>query len=149
MTLLETKQKCSWLIHDTVCKAIENYVINDFSIWYLPTKPPKISYCREGSLSHLMLLLHEKINVIYWFLVYVVRFAIWYHLYNFKNVKNNHRGVLILVKLQALACNFTKINTSPWVIFTFSKLYKWYQIVQRTIDDIYYFWWCKFTPSKE
>ena len=33
--------------------------------------------------------------------VYVVRYAIWYHLYNFKNVKNTHRVVLILVKLQA------------------------------------------------
>ena len=32
---------------------------------------------------------------------YVVRCAIWYHLYNFKNVKNTHAGVLILVKLQA------------------------------------------------
>ena len=34
---------------------------------------------------------------------YVMRCAIWYHLYNFKNVKNTHRGVLILVKLQAEA----------------------------------------------
>ena len=42
---------------------------------------------------------------------YVVRFAIWYHLYNFKNVKNTNGGVLILVKLQAEA--FTKINTPP------------------------------------
>ena len=32
---------------------------------------------------------------------YVVRCAIWYHLYNLKNVKNTHGGVLILVKLQA------------------------------------------------
>ena len=31
----------------------------------------------------------------------VVRCAIWYHLYNLKNVKNTHGGVLILVKLQA------------------------------------------------
>ena len=30
------------------------------------------------------------------------------------------------------ACNFTKITTLPWVFFTFFKLYKWYQIVQRT-----------------
>ena len=57
--------------------------------------------------------------------------TIWYHLYNLKNVKNTHRGVLLSVKLQALACNFTKINTSPWVFFTFLKLYKWYQITQR------------------
>ena len=26
---------------------------------------------------------------------------------------------------------FTKINTPPWVFFTFFKLYKWYQIAQR------------------
>ena len=36
----------------------------------------------------------------------------------YKNVKNT--------------CNFTKINTPPWVFFTFFKLYKWYQITQRT-----------------
>ena len=29
------------------------------------------------------------------------------------------------------ACNFTKINTPPWVLFTIFKLYKWYQIAQR------------------
>ena len=27
--------------------------------------------------------------------------AIWHHLYNLKNVKNTHGGVLLLVKLQA------------------------------------------------
>ena len=58
--------------------------------------------------------------------------AISYDLYNLKNVKNTHGGVLILIKLQAKACNFTKINTPPWVFFTFFKLYKWYQIAQRT-----------------
>ena len=30
-----------------------------------------------------------------------MRCAIWYHLYNLKNVKNTHVGVLILAKLQA------------------------------------------------
>ena len=30
------------------------------------------------------------------------------------------------------ACNFTKINTPPCVFFMFFKLYKWYQIAQRT-----------------
>ena len=29
-----------------------------------------------------------------------MRCAIWWHLYNLKNVKNTHGGVLILVKLQ-------------------------------------------------
>ena len=32
---------------------------------------------------------------------YVMRCAIWYHLYNSRNVKNTHEGVLTLVKLQA------------------------------------------------
>ena len=43
------------------------------------------------------------------------------------NVKNTHGGVLLLVKLQA---NFTKINTPPWVFFTFFKLYKSYDTAQ-------------------
>ena len=33
--------------------------------------------------------------------IYEMLCAIWYHLYNFKNVKNTHGGMLILVKLQA------------------------------------------------
>ena len=40
---------------------------------------------------------------------YVVRCAIWYHLYNLKNVKITHRGVLILVKLSGgVLRNFAK-----------------------------------------
>ena len=31
---------------------------------------------------------------------YVMPCKIWYHLYNLKNVKNTHGGVLLLVKLQ-------------------------------------------------
>ena len=69
--------------------------------------------------------------------IFAMHCAIWYYLYNSKNVKNTHGGVLILVKLQASAwvffTFFTKINTPPWVIFTFFKLYKWYQIAQRII----------------
>ena len=68
--------------------------------------------------------------LLFWW--HVVRSAICYHLHNLKNVKNTHEGVLILVKLQALACNFTKTNTPPWVFFTFLKLYKWYEIAQCT-----------------
>ena len=52
--------------------------------------------------------------------------AIWSHLYNLKNVKNTDRVVLLLVKLQV-----TRSNIPPWVFFTFFKLYKWYEIVQR------------------
>ena len=49
--------------------------------------------------------------------------------YNLKNVTNTHGGVLRLVKLQS--------NTPPWVFFTFLKLYKWYQMVQRIIITEY------------
>ena len=54
--------------------------------------------------------------------------VIWYHLYNLKNVKMTHGGVLCLVKLQEsckLACKFGCFSR-------FVKLYKWYQIAQRT-----------------
>ena len=64
----------------------------------------------------------------------VMRCGSWYHVYNLKNVKNTHGRVLILVKLQTSACNFTKINTRPWVVFTFFKLYKWYQLAQHITD---------------
>ena len=57
---------------------------------------------------------------------FVLFCAIWYYLYNFQNVKNAHGGVLLLVKLQAEVCNFTKSNTPQWTFFTFFKLYKWY-----------------------
>ena len=50
-----------------------------------------------------------------------MRCVIWYYLYNLKNVKNTHEGVLILVKLQASACNFTKINTLPRCFSQFSN----------------------------
>ena len=77
----------------------------------------------------------EKLNR---FLTYkglnVMRCAIWCNLYNLKNVKNTHGELLILVKLQADVCKFTKINTPPWMLFTFLKLYKWYQIAQRTTN---------------
>ena len=62
-----------------------------------------------------------------------MRCTIWYHLYNLKNMKNIHGGVLLLV--QAEACNFTNSNTPPWMFFTFFKLYKWYQIAQRITYD--------------
>ena len=61
---------------------------------------------------------------------YVMLCAIWYHLYNFKNVKSTHGGVLPFVKLQGWVCYFNKSNTPLWVFFTFLKFYKWYQIPQ-------------------
>ena len=74
----------------------------------------------------------------------VMRCTIWYHLYNSKNVKNTHGGVLLLVELQAIACNFTKSHTSPWLFFMFFELYKYYQIAQSITNFI--FLPCYFVP---
>ena len=37
----------------------------------------------------------------------------------FKKRENTHGGALLLVKLHAEVCNFTKSNTPPWVFFKF------------------------------
>ena len=50
----------------------------------------------------------------------VMHCAIWYHLYDLKNVKNTHGK-----KIRS------KSTTPPWVFFIFFKFYKWYQLVQR------------------
>ena len=72
--------------------------------------------------------------------LYVMLCTIWYHLYNLKNVKNIHVGILLLVTLllgcfshflNCTACNFTKSNILSWVFITFFKLYKWYLTAQR------------------
>ena len=55
--------------------------------------------------------------------------AIWYNLYNLKNVKNTHGWGLLLVKLQAEASSYKSINSSSKLI-RFFKLYKWYQTAQ-------------------
>ena len=47
-------------------------------------------------------------------MLYEMLCAVWYHLYNLKNVKNADGGVLLLVKLQV-----TKSNTPPWAFLTF------------------------------
>ena len=49
----------------------------------------------------------------------------------FKKPEKHQCRRLLLVKLQAKACNFTNNNTLPWVLCTFFKLHKWYQIAER------------------
>ena len=45
-------------------------------------------------------------------------YVIWYHVHNLKREKLLG-GVLVLVKLQGEACDFTKSNTAPWIFFVF------------------------------
>ena len=74
----------------------------------------------------------------------VMHCAIWYHLYNFKKVKNTHGGML--------PCNFTKSDIPPSVFFTFFEFRKWwYQsckishifIEQYSIDKVFFGTICK------
>ena len=44
-------------------------------------------------------------------------FSIWYHLYNLKNVKNTHRGVLPLVNLQP--ATLLKVTLLHWCFSRF------------------------------
>ena len=48
-----------------------------------------------------------------------MRCAIWHHFHIFNDMKNTHGGLLLLVKLQPEAYNFTKSKTPPWAFFTF------------------------------
>ena len=43
--------------------------------------------------------------------------AIWYHLYNLKNLKNTHERVLLSVRIRPEACNFTKSKPSSMGVF--------------------------------
>ena len=53
--------------------------------------------------------------------LYETLWTICYNLYNLKNVKNTHEGALFLVKLQALAFDFTKSNTPSWLFSRFLR----------------------------
>ena len=55
--------------------------------------------------------------------------AICYHLYNLKNMKNTHGGLIILVRL----CSLFIENVTPWVFLTCFRLYKCCQIAQSII----------------
>ena len=48
--------------------------------------------------------------------------VIWYHLYNLKNVKNTHGGVLILVKLQAKSRNARKCQPESFFLMIMFQL---------------------------
>ena len=74
--------------------------------------------------------------------LYEMPCATWCDLHYLKNVKNSHGGVLLLVILQAKACNFTTTNTPCLVLSMFFKLYKLYQVA-KSIS--YYFGIITFT----
>ena len=58
---------------------------------------------KKAPLQILEWVLNTPLEIVGLRFLYVVHCAIWYRLYNLKNVKTTHGGMLILVKLQALA----------------------------------------------
>ena len=53
--------------------------------------------------------------------LYIMLWAIWYHLYNFENVKNTHRGVLLLCFSRFSNCiNGTKLRKVSHICFMYS-----------------------------
>ena len=66
----------------------------------------------------------------------MIRCAIWHHLHNFKNVKNTYGGVLLLVKLQGEACNFTESNYSSMGVFHVCQIVQ--MIPNRATHHVYF-----------
>ena len=48
-----------------------------------------------------------------------MRCAIWYHLYNLKNVKNSHGGVLILTRFRLKPATLLKLTLLHWYFSRF------------------------------
>ena len=78
--------------------------------WVLNLPRHNFSMTKLEKRFHLIFILFNRIHELY-------LCAIWYHLYNLKNVKNTY-GVVLLCK----SC------TPPWVFSKFFKLHKWYKI---------------------
>ena len=88
---------------------------------------------------------HRSCKLLSFFLYYIFLLLLYkdfyvmfctncYHLYNLKNVENTHRGLLLLVNLQAWDCNFAKGNTSICVF----RLFKFVQMVPNCGKFHYY-----------
>ena len=70
-------------------------------------------------------------------LLSVIRCAIWYHLYNFKNVKNAYGGVLILSKVAGFSLQGTKFHNVPHLFSGTqnNSLSTWKKIFTRMINE--------------
>ena len=128
--------------HDNICDEVTCYGDSNICVflWILRNSCEQLLLCIPNQLpgsSNGSIKIHRYLSLNPTYLAKVISSSVMcyvnsYHLYNLKNVKNTHGGVLLLIKLQAKAkaSNFTKSNTPPWVFFTFSKLCKWYRIAQ-------------------
>ena len=92
---------------------------NSKNILKLSMKPSLcLKYIAKYSLQLRIALIHSN----------TMRFFIWYHLYNLKNIKNTMEECY-----NQYSC--IKSNTPPWMFFTFFEFYKCYQITQRILNS--------------
>ena len=95
----------------------------------------------RSDINHFIFTLKNKVrqNKHFGWLLYIKEKQIWWNICDalrdlvsfvqFKNVKNTHGGVLLLI-----ACNFNKSSTPLWLFFTFFELCNWHQIPQSIYD---------------
>ena len=104
-------------------------VVAHWTTWKSPSRMERVELILKMNqmkeLAATGIWVRSKILCRFPFSVRVTHCTIWYHLYNFKNVKNTHGGVLLLVR-----------NTPPSVIFKFLKFHKWYQMAQNITYEI-------------
>ena len=83
-------------------------------------RKPKVFWCFQGGSR--VNIWKGKVTLVFWMKLFVHKYMwffarLCYHWYNLENGKNIHGRVLLLLKLQASAFNFTKSNTLPWMFF--------------------------------
>ena len=83
----------------------------------------------DNTYNLIVVIFHSTIGLKSSTSIYVIFCAIWYHLYNLKNVKNTHGGVILLRSCFSRFLNYTNstklrnaLHTS--VFWTFEKLKK-------------------------
>ena len=106
---------------NTLKRFVGNLSINCFSLFY-----HFVGLSLKGLRFILQVILVCRILC----LTYVILSAICYHLGNFENVKKTHGGVLLSVKLQVEACDFTDRT----LLHVFYHVFKIVQMVSNCAE---------------
>ena len=61
---------------------------------------------------------------------------IWYHLYNAKNIKSTHAGILLLVKLQASATHHIYSISFSFAVFLHWSFLLYFKILGATCEVV-------------
>ena len=64
--------------------------------------------------------------------------AIWYHLYNLKNMKSTHGGLLLLVKLQASATHHIYSKSFSFAVFLLRSHLLYLKVLGVTCEGAFF-----------